>query len=256
MSRQVQSSSGGGPTDGRPSQSASVRGRARTPADLAVTVALAVLAAALRVGRFTPPSLFFDDAWVALVSKARGLGGVVRVGSVAPGFSLLLKLWLWALGFSNGHALSLSFVFSVLVPPTAFVVLRRRGLSFPAAAAAGLILAVSSMNIALAVRVKQYSLDEFLAVILLGMGWALVEDPMRAQRWRKFGLASLVGIALSSPAVVIIAAGLATTSAALRKDFRFLRAQLLRVAAPLAVFAGVWYWSLLRPASNSGLQAS
>jgi hypothetical protein len=256
MSTQVQSTSGGRPTGGGLGQSVSALRRARTSAELAVTIALAALATALRVGRFTPPSLFFDDAWVALVSKARGLGGVVRVGSVAPGFTLLLKFWLWALGFSNGHALSLSFVFSVLVPPTAFVVLRRRGLSFPAAAAAGLILAVSGMNIALAVRVKQYSLDEFLAVILLGMGWALVEDPRRTERWRKFGLASLLGIALSSPAVVIIASGLAATSAALRKDLRFLRAQLVRVAAPLAVFAAVWYWFLLRPASNSGLQDS
>src|SRR5262245_6792395 len=82
-------------------------------ADVASCSGLRVLAVWLPVGALSPPSLWRDDAWQALVVRVDRWDDIGRMGQSAPGFSVLLQLWLSLVGFSSMAAQTLPFAAGV-----------------------------------------------------------------------------------------------------------------------------------------------
>jgi hypothetical protein len=72
-------------------------------------------AAALRVWQLGPSSLWFDDAWVALVARMSA-GQLTQVGMTSFGFQVILWIWLHLVGFSEVGAQLIPFLAGYLGP--------------------------------------------------------------------------------------------------------------------------------------------
>ncbi len=233
--------------------------RLRAPAlhgawlDVAIAGVLAATTLVLAVPAFGTSTLWRDDAWTALTIKTDSVSEFLLVAVNAPGFSALLKGWLAVVGFDEWKAQLLPLTFAVATPPLLYIVLVRRGLVRVAAASGGFLLAVSPEFLTHATRVKQYTLDAFVVVCLLGLSWWLLDDVTSARRWRLLALGGGIALVLSSPSVVYLAVGLGTgLLALLREDRLRLRVALAPIAAA-GVFVALWYLFVLRPAVASAL---
>jgi hypothetical protein len=244
-----------------------------------VVAALIIAAAVLRAGALGPSSLWLDDAWVALVTRAGGPGDVVLVGLTAPGFTALLWAWLGLAGLSSTAAQALPFLFAVLGPAALWLVLVRLGVRPVVATVAALILVTAPAHVTYATRVKQYSLDTLLAVVLLGLAWWTLGSPGSVRRWSALVGAAVGATVMSAAVVPVVAGGFAAAGLAavlagasgastgrpggwrwgdrLDRPARSQRRE-WRVAlvggGVYGVFALAWYWSILRPAVGGELQ--
>jgi len=217
---------------------------------------LTALAVLLRLGPLRPPSLWIDDAWAALIIKTHTVHDALLVGGTAPGFAVLLKGWLAVVGFSELNAQLLPFVIGVTTPALLYVVLRRGGVGSLGASVGALVLVASVVHMTYSTRVKQYTLDGFVALIVLAVAWWLIREVENSRRWWIFAATCLAGILLSSSAIAVAASSTTVALALLvwrNADPRFARAALPPVAL-ISVFAAAWWWLILRPRVNGELK--
>ena len=218
----------------------------RTRSDLWVAGALLVAAVVLRAPGLGPSSLWLDDAWVALVTRTSGVSDTMLVGLTGPGFVFLLKGVLEATGFSELAAQALPFIAAVVAVPLLYLVAMARGLSVVGALSSAGLLLVAPEHVEYATRVKQFTLDALLVVVMIAVGWAATSAPTRRR------LAVVVAVAVATTAV---SAGVAPAAAAclgavgLGSIGRGRRAMAEAAAggAIWAVFAAGWYALVLRP---------
>jgi hypothetical protein len=223
--------------------------------DAAAAVLLTALAIVLRLRPLGPSSLWFDDAWAALVVRAHTLHDVLLAGATAPGYAVVLKGWTWVAGFSELKAQMPALVAGVLAPPTLFLVLRARRVGRLGAAAGALVLVASVVHMTYSTRVKEYTLDSLVSVLLLGVVLWLADDVSSGRRWWIYLGTSVVAVLLSSPALVIVASSLCIVVVMLARQ----GVGALRVAvAPAliaAVFGVLWWALMLRPRVDEPLKA-
>ena len=224
-------------------------------ADAGVALALLVLSVVVRAGGLGPSSLWLDDAWVALATRAEGIGEVVMVGSTAPGFVALVALVAGLAGSSELGAQLVPFAFGVVAAPALYLLARRLGLSVAAAVVGAGLLATSPNHVAYSTRVKPFTADALAAVAVLVAGWRVVERPARPRPWTWLAGVSVVAVVISAASAVTVAAAfVAGLSAAGRRRPRALRPSLVS-SAGVATFAAAWWASIVRPASTPGLRA-
>jgi Dolichyl-phosphate-mannose-protein mannosyltransferase len=221
--------------------------------DVAVLVGLAAVSAALRVGPLGPQSLWLDDAWIALAHKAESVRELSVVGLTAPGFAALFKGWIGLVGFSSVKAQLLPFLFGVAASPALYVVLVRRGVSRLAAATGAALIAFSTIHATYSTHVKQYTLEAFVAIVLIALFWWLIEEPDRPQRWWLAAGASIAAVSLASPSIGYVCAGFACALAVAKARER-LSAAAVAASATAAAFIVVWWLVALRPRVNSELE--
>ena len=212
-------------------------------------VALAALAIGLRVGPLGPSSLWLDDAWVALISRAHGAGDVWTMGFTFPGFAVLLRLWFGVVGFSETTAQVLPFAFGVAGPALLWWVCVRRGLTVGASLVAAGVLLASPVHLEYSTRVKSYTLDALLAIGLLAAGWWLIDQPRSARRWAvavgAAAAATMMSAAVAPYALAIVVAGALAGGLV----------EALVAGAAYGGFALVWWFAALDRAVNPGLRA-
>jgi hypothetical protein len=147
--------------------------------DLAVVIGLAVIGYLVRRDGLPVDGLFFDDAWVVAGAVHGRVGDLFMVGSAHPGFTLLLKAW----GQIGGGGLR-TFAYPALIVGTAgapllYLGLRRlrfaRAICFLMAA----VLVVSDVHIIYSGRVKSYTLDTALVIVILAALPALARATWR-----------------------------------------------------------------------------
>jgi len=219
-----------------------------------VVLGLVGLAVVLRAGALGPPSLWVDDAWVALATKTHGLHELLLASQTAPGFSLLTKGWLALVGFSEINAQLLPFAFGILLPVVAYLAVRTRGVGRLGAGAGAFALVVSPILVTESTRVKQFTLDAVCSLVLLVLAWGLLDDIRSAKRWWLLSLAGIAALFLSSPSAVILAAGIGAGLVRLSREGR---SELRRAFAPVAtasVFTATWWWLVIRPVGNDALR--
>ncbi|MBA2437345.1 MAG: glycosyltransferase family 39 protein [Acidimicrobiia bacterium] len=223
--------------------------------ELTVAVALVVAGALVRAPQVGPSSLWLDDAWLALASKADGVGELVTVGVTAPGFAALLAAVVAVVGFSSSSAQALPFVLGVAAAPVLYLVARRLGLGRGAALVGAVLLLASPVHVAYSGRVKPFTADAVLSVIVLFAGWRVVERPDDGRRWGWVALVAVGSVVVSAAVATSVAgaylAGLAATA---RHRPRRLAPALASLSG-FGAFALVWYWAVIRPASTPGLRA-
>ncbi len=189
--------------------------------DLAVVAALVALSWVLRAGPLGPSSLWLDDAWVAVVHRVDTLGEVRLVGFTSPGFALLLRFVLRAVGPSELAAQALPFAAGVAAAPLAYLVALRVPVRRAAAIAGALVLATSPIAIDYATRVKQYTVEAVLALLLVWAGLRLLRRPGDPRRWAVamgLGAVATVVSAFAAPYVAAVALAGLLAAAGARRD--------------------------------------
>ena len=149
------------------------------PRRLAWCVALLGTSVVLRVGGLGPTSLWRDDAWQALVARTDSWSDIVRIGQTPPGFSLLLWLWLTLTGLSSLAAQALPFVAGVAAAPFVYLLAARAGFGTAGAVSAGVGLAASPLHVVYSTRVKPFTLDSDISMLLTLLGIRVLDEPAR-----------------------------------------------------------------------------
>lgn len=223
-------------------------------ADVLVAVLLLGLAAALRWPALAPSSLWLDDAWVALVHRTSGWEELRFVGFAAPGFAALLKGWLQLTGFSELQAQLPAFVAGALTAPLAYLVARWRRWHPVAALLGATLLAVGPIGVTYATRVKQYTLEALLGVVLVALVLWLLDDRTDRRRWSALTLTGALGTVVSAFAAPIVAAGFAAVLVAgLRTHDAVTVRRALAWGGAYGAAALAWYLAVLAPAVTSSI---
>lgn len=222
--------------------------------DAVVALGLLALSVVVRAGALAPSSLWLDDAWLALASRADGLGEMVMVGNTAPGFVAAEALVLGVLGFSELGAQLLPFLFGVAAAPALYLAARRCGLSAPAAAVGGALVATSPFHIVHSARVKPFTADALAAVTVLFAGWRVVERPASGRRWAAVAVVAVAAVVLSTATAPTVAGAYAAglVAAGLGRP-RSLRPALLSLAG-FAAFAAGWWVVVVRAGVTAPLR--
>lgn len=223
-------------------------------ADAATVVLLVALAAWLRAPALGPSSLWLDDAWVALVHRTEGWQELRYVGFAAPGFVAVLKGWLAVAGPSELAAQLPAFVAGLLAPPAAFLLARWRRWHRAAALVAGMVLVTSPVAILYATRVKQYTVEALLGVVLLALALWLLDDRTDRRRWMAFVGVGGVATAVSAFLAPTVGAGLlAVLVAELRDGDRAGVGRAVGWGLGYGLAALGWYLAVLAPAVTSSI---
>lgn len=167
-----------------------------------------------------PGSLWLDDAWVAVLSRAPDLGAMLANGSTSPPiFNALVALSIAAVPDLEIAAQLVPFaggLLAIAATSWAALLLTRSAVCAVFAAA---VYACDPFAIEFAARVKQYSTDALVSVLLLATFHLLLERYSPRRLWTFAALAS-IGLFLSTLSVfvagVLVPTALATLY--LRRD--------------------------------------
>jgi len=220
--------------------------------DIAAALLLVAIAAWLRHRPLGPPSLWLDDAWPALVIKTPWRN-VTTVGLTAPGFAAALKVWLHITGFSATKAQGLAFAFGIAAPALLGLLCVTRRIGRPAALVAAALLLTSPAHIAYSARVKQYTLDSTLVIILVWLTWRGLERPEDARRWLLLAFGAAVATAMSSGLVPVVGGALLTAVVTVRAVEKRTRRAVYAAVAAYTAFAAVWWKIVLQPRLGTAL---
>jgi hypothetical protein len=147
--------------------------------DLVTLALLGMGAYVARRGSLPSDGLWFDDSWVAAGAILGSPRQLLAVGSGHPGFTAILMAVDRIGGGDLTHLGVPSLVFGVLAPPALYVALRSFGYARAISAIVSAALVVAPIPILYSGRVKGYTLDT-LVVLLLA-----VAVPVLARRtWR------------------------------------------------------------------------
>jgi hypothetical protein len=212
---------------------------------------LTVIALWLRIAPFNPPSLWLDDLWVITPSRAQSPSDAIDMMVTAPGFSVLANVLPWLVGPESWAAQLLPLVAGVLAPAVAIVVVRWMGWGWPGAGLAATVMAVAPEHLIYSSRVKQYTLEALIGLVLVGVAWRVVER--RSSPWVMAGLAAGATF-LSGSAGVFAGAIVAAACALVLGDDPRRAKELMRPAVAYGTFAVAWWALYLRSNVPEGLR--
>jgi len=223
----------------------------RGPAsDGVIVVLITALAWYVRWPGMEAPALSFADSWVALIAHLDNPVDVARVGLTAPGFALLAKMWFLAVGFSTTAAQTPAFVVGVATPGLTYLVARRIGAGRPAAAMAGLLIAVSPIHAEHSVMLKQYTLDALMSVGLVWLTWPMIDD-RGSDTVRRLGAVVIAAVAATLMSASVAPVAVSSVAAAALVTWRSgSRDIALTAFLSYAAIAGSWALVLMRTLPN------
>ena len=229
-------------------------GRAGFIAALAVIVLATAWA---RADGLNPRSLWYDDAWVALVKKIAWHNGVLNAGRSSPlGFTIVTKLALDLGSDLELAAQTVPFMAGLAAIPV-FAVLVLQVFESRTLALLGAALTAVAPTVGMyATRVKQYSLEHLISITLLLLFWQLVVARERQLRRLMVlcGTAVVCGPFGHAPlfvAFVLVHVGTAWVCYAPRPSLRRIRAA--GVCVLFDVLFGAYYLLVLRGQASEGL---
>jgi hypothetical protein len=184
------------------------RRRSTVAYDVAIAVALFVFA--LWVRRSVPhDGLFWDDAWQAFGSTKASLGQLFIAGQTQPGFTVLITVWSQVFGTAASTLVLPAKIAGALGPVALYFVLRWFRYSRSVALLMATILAVCPAHVFHSTRVKSYSADVIVVLLL-----AIIVDRLCNRTWDVRIAIGWIVIALVAAAMtaigplVVVAAGL------------------------------------------------
>jgi hypothetical protein len=134
--------------------------------DVITVAVLAVVAFVARWGSLPTNGLWFDDSWVAAGAILGSPRELLSVGSGHPGFTAILMA---VVRLGGGDLASLgwpSLVFGVLAPPALYLGLRSFGYERAVSAIVSAALVVAPIPILYSGRVKGYTLDTLVVLLV------------------------------------------------------------------------------------------
>jgi hypothetical protein len=176
--------------------------------DALVAAALALVAFVTRLN-LPSDGLFHDDAWQALAVSRGGPSDFPMVGQMQPGYTLGLMLWERTFGSGTASMIAPALIAGTVGPPALYLVLRHLGYARSISLLLGAALAAASTHIVFSDRVKTYTGDVLVVLLLV-----VLVPHLATRRWTKAAgvswfLAS-VAIATFSPFALlsVVAAGI------------------------------------------------
>lgn len=160
--------------------------------DLAVMLGMVVPAYVLRRWGLPHDGLWYDDAWVAGGAVFGSPSDVAMTGGAHPGFTMLLWLQHRVLGGPPEHLALIAFVFGVLGPSLLYLGLRSLRYGKPGSFLAAAALLVTPSHVIYSARVKSYSLDVVVVMLV-----AAAIPRLAARRWTWWGTAGWVAAAVA-----------------------------------------------------------
>lgn len=217
-------------------------------------VVVAALAVWFRHRGLGISTLWFDDAWVAVGARFPALGDTLRSGLTSPGFSVLYRGWAGVLGDSATTAQTLAFAAGVAGPVLLFLAATERRLPWCAALLGAGLLATAPAHMDMSSHLKQYTLEALATVVLLWLGWRLLDEPDATARWVALGTAAVATALLSGIGSVLAATVLAVglLAALLHRPRRLVPAVV--TTAVFAAVAAVWTIAVVAPGVHSKLR--
>jgi hypothetical protein len=165
--------------DGIDRSTASRRRRVGPWFDATVMAGLFVLGYALRRDALPSRSLWFDDAWVVGGALHLRPSQIIIAGSAHPGFTIALKLWHGIVGGGAHRFVYLPLLVGCVGPPLLYIGLRSLRFARSICLLLSAALVVAKIHVLYSGRVKPYTLDVVLVLVLL------VTVPRLASiRWR------------------------------------------------------------------------
>jgi hypothetical protein len=201
---------------------------------------LAVIAALQERRGLSPPSMWFDDLWVADLIRCATWSDIFRLAPPVPvGYLGMEKLVTAIFGFGHLPLQSVAALARILAIPVlalaASALTRRTSVGL----ATGALLAMNSELACHSVRPKQYALDVFIAALLVLLAVSFFMRPAR-RRFVRLWIAAVIalpfsfGSAFIGPALTHLAAILLLKE---KPDRRF---ALIALAVLDLALAGMW----------------
>jgi dolichyl-phosphate-mannose-protein mannosyltransferase len=212
-----------------------------------------LFAAFLRIPEMNRLSLWFDDAWVALIARMSA-SQLTHIGMTAFGFDAILWGWFKLVGFTEVSAKLIPFVAGCLAPVAVYAMVIRKGLGWIPGIVAALILVVAPADVQYAATVKQYTMEALLTVLLIWLAWTVLEDPRRKNVvW--LGAVACVSVAVSAMTVFVAVPAFCIPTAWTALKHRERRFDCIIVAAVTLAFIGVWISLMAVDATNPALRS-
>ncbi len=227
---------------------------ARSPSrrlDAVLAALLIVGAAILRGPSLAPDGFFRDDAWAALATRAGNVPDLFVVGSVAPGFALVLRIWSSIAGRSTLALQMPAFVAGVLLPAAVYLLARTWKRHQASALFSAAIVLTAQWAVTYSARVKSFSVDALLVVGLLALGHWVAQRPRLRRRWIVLTTAAIGALFFSAATAGGAVFALAVPAV---RAWRAGARRMAGIAVGLfAVVALGWYFVVLGPASTDEL---
>ena len=133
--------------------------------DAVLAIGLFTIALVYRL-HFPPDGLFYDDAWQAFGAAEGTLRQFFTIGQTQPGFGLELIAWTRIFGHDASTMVVPAMIAGALGPAALYLVLRRFGYALSIAFLLGASLAVCETAITYSGRVKSYTTDVLVILLL------------------------------------------------------------------------------------------
>jgi hypothetical protein len=210
---------------------------------------MVTVSAALRCSELDPPSLWLDDAWVALISR-HSWNDIWLTSLSSVGFRAIIGVMTSIFGDSTTAAQLFPFAAGLATIPAAYLVARRLDTERISALLSAGLVAASPLLVTYSTRVKQYTGDALLTLAIVASVIWIVENPRQFRRWWLLAIVSCLSIVFSGTLLLVVGpAVLALISFCWR-----LRREWIRIALPpllaLGGFSAFWYFAILKPGSS------
>jgi len=133
--------------------------------DAVLAICLFTIALVYRL-HFPPDGLFYDDAWQAFGAAEGSVRQFLTVGQTQPGFGLELIAWTRIFGHGSSTMVVPAMIAGALGPAALYLVLRRFGYAVSIAFLLGAALTVCATAITYSGRVKSYTSDVLVIMLL------------------------------------------------------------------------------------------
>jgi hypothetical protein len=200
-----------------------------------------------------PDSLYRDDAWQALAVRVETIGDALKSGVTAPGFSLLLRGWSALAGTSELVLQMPALVGGMLAPPLLYCLARFLGWTRAVAFLAGVLLAIAPVLGTYATRVKPFTLDALLTIVLFFLAWRLLDDPARGAGWAVLAGMAALAFLFSATAGLVGSAFLGVCGLLGWRGAQEARGAAFASLLIYAVIVGVWFLGFLGVSHNAAL---
>lgn len=188
---------------------ADLRGQAaRYGSDVVLALGLVVAAYVLRRGGSATDGFWYDDAWVAIGAIKGSITDIPMTGGAHPGYTLLLWAQHRLVGGNVARLVLVTFVFGVVGPAVVYGCMRSLRYERVSSFLASVAVVVTPSHIAYSGRVKSYTIDVVLVMVLAALLPRVTE-----RRWTWAGAVGWVALAVAFGSIsgyVMVATAVAT----------------------------------------------
>ena len=213
---------------------------------------LTIAAVYFRSPELGPSSLWLDDAWVALAIKQDWLE-IIHTSLTSVGFKMLTGVMLHVFGNESLAAQFLPFTFGILTIPLTYVVARQLNLAPNFALFAATLVASSPTLVNYSIRVKQYTGDAFLTLIIVSLLLSLVSKSRNMYQWVVFGVICSVCVVFSGQVMISVACALFVAVLYTWNSNRGESRIVIAVSLLTGLFILFWYFMIIKPNIHTGI---